>query len=73
MFDEALGEPITRRSSASLSAEVLERMARIEREQAALVRVVGEWDEAAAWKDDGALSAASWLAHRAGTTRAASD
>ena len=55
MFDEALGERITRRSSASLSAEVLERMARIEREQAALVRVVGEWDEVEAWKDDGAL------------------
>ena len=70
MFDEALGERITRRSSASLSAEVLERMARIEREQAALVRVVGEWDEVEAWKDDGALSAASWLADRAATTRA---
>jgi hypothetical protein len=70
MFDQKQGEPITRRSSASLSAEVLERIGRIEREQAALVRVLGEWDEAAAWKDDGALSAASWLAHRAAMARA---
>ena len=70
MFDEALGEPITRRSSASLSAEVLERMARIEREQAALVHVLGEWDEAAGLEGRWRAERSVWLAHRAGTIRA---
>ena len=57
-------DDLERRSNASLSAEVLGWMDVVERAQAGLVRAVGSWDEAKAWKDDGALSAASWLADR---------
>ena len=44
-------------------AELLGSMALADRVEAQIVRVAGQWDEAKAWKDDGALSAASWLAH----------
>jgi Domain of unknown function (DUF222)/HNH endonuclease len=55
---------------SSLSTRVLEQMAEVERARAELIGLVGEWDAAEEWKADGALSAASWLAHRGPTTRA---
>ena len=58
-------------SNAALSAEVLEFAAVVERAQAELVRVVGVWNARAAWADDGAQSAAGWLAARTPMTRPA--
>jgi hypothetical protein len=58
-------------SSAARSAEVLELTAIVERAQAELVARVAEWNARGAWADDGALSAASWLAARTPTTRPA--
>jgi hypothetical protein len=63
-------EDLDRRSNASLSAGLLERMALVEQMQAEVIRAAGQWNEAKAWKDDGALSGASWLARRTATTRA---
>ncbi|MEX1006453.1 MAG: DUF222 domain-containing protein [Acidimicrobiia bacterium] len=54
---------------ATLSARVLDLLHEIDRRKAELVQVVGEWDAAEEWKHDGALSGASWLAHRGPLTR----
>jgi hypothetical protein len=57
-------------SPASLTADLLALSSAIEGLRAELVRVVGKWDEVQAWRGDGAVSGASWLAHRTSTTRA---
>ncbi|HEX9505722.1 MAG TPA: DUF222 domain-containing protein, partial [Acidimicrobiia bacterium] len=58
-------------SNAALSAEVLELAEVVERAQAEMVRLVGDWNARAAWADDGALSGPSWLTARVPTTRPA--
>ena len=57
-------------SGPARSQRVLELLEESERLQAELLRALGEWDTAHAWADDGALSAASWLAHRAPLSKA---
>src|SRR4051812_7163576 len=54
---------------SALSELVVELAAVAERVEAALVRVVGEWDAAGAWELEGAASPASWLAARVPRTR----
>ena len=55
-------------SGGARSALVLELLAVEEAVHAAVLRCVGEWDATGAWAEDGALSAASWLAHRTPVT-----
>jgi Domain of unknown function (DUF222)/HNH endonuclease len=63
-------EELAGRPNAELSARLLELAALSERIEAELVRTAAQWDAAAAWADDGALSAASWLAFRSTMPRA---
>lgn len=48
----------------ALSERLSEAISLRERLDAEIVRLTGEWDRSRAWEADGALSAASWLAHR---------
>ena len=57
-------------SGPARTQRVLELLEASERLQAEMLRTLGEWDTAHAWADDGALSAASWLAHRAPLSKA---
>lgn len=57
-------------SNVALSAAILAALTLAERLTAEATRLVGEWDTRRAWRDDGALSATSWLVHRAPVTRA---
>ena len=52
-----------------LSDQVLELFSVVERARAELIRCVGQWDAVQAWADDGAVTAAGWLAERAPVTR----
>ena len=47
---------------AALSELVVELAEVVERAEAVLLRVVGEWDAVGAWELEGAASPASWLA-----------
>jgi hypothetical protein len=53
----------------ALSERVLELLAVQERLHAELLRLVGAWDRRRAWEADGALSATSWITHRAPMAR----
>ena len=58
-------------SSRARSDRLLELLAHQERVAAEVVRCAGGWDAVSAWADDGATSAAAWLAERAPLTRPA--
>ncbi len=53
----------------ALSELVVELAGVVERAEAELLRVVGEWDTAGAWQLEGAATPASWLAARIPRTR----
>ena len=53
----------------ALSELVVELAGVVERAEAELLRVVGEWDTTGAWELDGAATPASWLAARIPRTR----
>jgi len=57
-------------SGAARSALVLELLEAEEALHAAALRCTGEWDAMSAWAEDGALTASSWLSHRAPVTTA---
>ena len=56
-------------SPAARSAELVEVLEIRERFEAAVVQAAGEWDRNKCWAEDHALSAASWLTHRAPMTK----
>jgi hypothetical protein len=58
-------------SNAALSAELIELAELVERSQAEMVRLIGQWNSRSAWADDGALSGPAWLAARGPMTRPA--
>lgn len=66
----AVGEDRSGWSGAALSARLLELMEAEQAIRAEVIRCVGQWDAMAAWAEDGALSASSWMAHRTATTKA---
>jgi len=55
--------------SDALGALVLEVLASVERMRAEAMRIIGAWDARKAWAEEGALSASSWLAHRASVSK----
>lgn len=59
------------RSDESIEQDVVDLCSLIDWARGELVRVVGHWDEKKVWRRDGALSAASWLAHRVPIDRTA--
>jgi hypothetical protein len=63
------GEDRSGWAGASLSELVVGLAGVVERAEAELVRVVGEWDAVGAWELDGAVTPASWLAARIPRTR----
>ncbi len=67
---DAVGEDRTGWSGAALSARLLQVLLAKQELDAEVLRLTGQWDAAAAWAEDGALSASSWLAHRTATTKA---
>jgi hypothetical protein len=67
---DAVGEDRTGWSGAALSARLLEVLEAKQELDAEVLRLTGQWDAVAAWAEDGALSASSWLAHRTATTKA---
>jgi hypothetical protein len=62
---ELAGEERAHWPAPALSERVLELLAAQERLNAEVVRLVGEWDRRRAWESDGALTATSWITHRA--------
>ena len=72
VVDDRVAQDRSGWSGAARSALVLELLEAEEAIHAAVLGCVGEWDAMAAWAEDGAPTAASWLSHRAPvTTRAA--
>jgi hypothetical protein len=69
LLADASAEQLAGSPGAALSARVVELAALAERVDAELVRTIAQWDAAGAWAEDGALSAASWLAHRTSMLR----
>ena len=65
---ELVAEDRTCWSGTARSALVLKLLEVEEAVHAAVLRCAGEWDATAAWAEDGALTAASWLTHRAPMT-----
>ena len=63
------GEDRSGWTGSALSELVVGLAAVVERAEAELLRVVGEWDAAGAWELEGAASPASWLAARIPRTR----
>jgi hypothetical protein len=67
---EALaGEDRSGWAGSALSELVVELAGVVERAEAELVRVVGQWDAVQAWALDGAVTAPGWLAARVALTR----
>ena len=58
-------------SASAQSANVIELAELAERVDAELLRAITQWDAAAAWAEDGAPSAASWLAAHTSMNRGA--
>jgi hypothetical protein len=58
-------------TSAARAELVTALLGEIERLGAEALRCVGQWDAGRDWADDGALSASSWLAHRAAMAKPA--
>jgi len=57
-------------SGPARSARLVELLTARERLDAEVLRCAGEWDAAGAWREGGAVTAASWLVDRAPMTRA---
>jgi hypothetical protein len=66
---ELAGERLAGQPGAVLSQRVVDLAGALERLEAELVRTVGQWDAVGAWAEEGAASAASWLATRTRTPR----
>jgi Domain of unknown function (DUF222)/HNH endonuclease len=64
-------EPLAGSPSAAQSDRVCDLLGLRERVEAEVLRSIGQWDAEGCWGEDGAVSAASWLAQHAGLTRAA--
>jgi hypothetical protein len=66
---ELAGEDRAHWPAPALSERVLELLAAQERLHAEMLRLVGAWDRRRAWETDGALTATSWITHRAAVAR----
>jgi Domain of unknown function (DUF222)/HNH endonuclease len=64
-------EPLAGLPGAAQSARVRDLVELKERLEAELMRSVGQWDAEGCWAEDGAVSAASWLATQTSLPRAA--
>ena len=64
-------EPLAGTAGAAQSDRVRDLLGVRQRVDAELMRSIGQWDAEGCWGEDGAVSAASWLATHTGLTRAA--
>jgi Domain of unknown function (DUF222) len=67
-LDEIAAEDRTDWSRAARSERLLDLLAFQHAVAVEVLRCAGEWDAAAAWAEDGALTPAAWLSHRASMT-----